>query len=134
MSKVGRIAFYIESDPHCCGLFGVGGFTFSVVGRWYNGPEFNSKKEALEDFEKRLLTDLAEATDEHSHYDGGYLLKATVIDRQKEIADWFDLTGWELKETFRNSNSGNNVYMYTRFVSKDELQPLWGDDDDDDEY
>ena len=148
-TRFSQYKFYLEEHPTCCGMFVVGNIERGITyNPWIAPTLFKTEKEACLDFEKEMVFNLIEnvGVRESNHPTGGILLELSLVSRYNfsgldvgrmsqapELAKYLVKSGWEIKNVFINTNTGNEVTLYTRFVTPEELEAYknWYSEDQD---
>ena len=111
-----RFNFDIRPDEYCCGIFNIGSLYFQTAGMFDRIKPVPINK-LIELFEEDLIEEVSRLTDEDGNYsNAGYLITATINDKQKEIHEFLLACGWDLVNQFRNSNTDNIVYVFHYYI------------------
>lgn len=135
MSKYNRITVDV-SPTACCGMYEVHNFNYDFgvrnifTGSVIEHPKvYETKQEVFNSLSQQIFTKLYKRTNSDNNYkSGGYLLTAVLVTRDRfakqalfpELAEYFEYSGWEEAARWCNKNTGNDLSLWTYFMSYDE--------------
>ena len=127
-----RIMFDLEGMSNCCGMMTISNFHQEVEYAWSRDTVevFKDHRIVFSRFEEDLFEAFFDHIENDANYGGGgYLLACTLVEKYKdlneqqfpELAAYLLQSGWEIKNTWTNRNTGNICALYTRFLTDDEI-------------
>jgi hypothetical protein len=141
--------FNIE-PTNCCGMFSVDHFRQDGSNPnyyWGSGlPRVVDpipKEKVFEKFEQDLHDAIKREIEDDGHQSGGYMLQATFVRGKSpefpELQEHMLNNGWELTSEWRNSNTGNMVGLFQKYVDFEEFREElkeegYFDDDEEEDY
>lgn len=135
-----NINFELQSNRNCCGIIDVGSFYYSE-GYWdwsrrkkVEAEKFETEKQQLEELTKRYKEELTNHITDGNNYKGSYLIQASIVSKYRvkhpdqnlyeTIGSWLQSMGFTSTRVFTNQNTGNEVTIYERLISYDEIVGL----------
>lgn len=128
--KMKQIDFQFKGDDYCCGIYHVGDFYERGVNFFDPNRTIHSVFSS-EVFEEEMMTRLANETrDNYSKAKCGYILQASFVlkysykgggEQLPKLRKYMENSGWGLVTKFKNSNTGNTVGIYQRYIEQGEL-------------